>query len=122
MRLHAPIHLIVGEVCTIMKECLTYLIIGSIVQVFGSERRCVNHGKTQIGSLNDVLFSQLHARCSLLCFCSVSVFFCAGNEAVIFPCSMPCRLCITLSDLYLNCVLPVQHRLPAQAAAAVSYE
>src|SRR5215471_895232 len=98
MRLQAPVHLIVVEVYAFVNKGLTYLVQCRIVEVLGLEGCGINYGKTWIGSLNDVLFSQLHIPCSLLCFCSISVFFCIGNEPVIFPCSMPCRLCITLSD------------------------
>ena len=57
MRLHTMLDLVVVEACTIMKEGLPYLIVGSIVEVLGLEGSSINHGKARVGSINDVLLN-----------------------------------------------------------------
>src|SRR5260370_17591949 len=60
MRLHPTLYLVIVEIPPFMNERLTYLVVGSIVQVLGLECCFVNHGKTRVIAIDDMLFDQLH--------------------------------------------------------------
>src|SRR5258707_15386006 len=60
MRLHACIHLFVGEIDAVMDKRLTHLVQSSIVQVLRLESRFVNHAVARVTFPDAMLFNELH--------------------------------------------------------------
>src|SRR5258708_23331472 len=61
MRLHPTLYLVVVEVPPFMNERLTYLVVGSIVQVLGLECCFVNHAVARVVPVDTMLLNELHA-------------------------------------------------------------
>jgi len=78
MRLHACIHLFVGEIDAVMDKRLTHLVQSSIVQVFRLESRFVNHAVARVTFPDAMLLNELHGvspLCiSLLCVLMIQTF------------------------------------------------
>src|SRR5690242_13227649 len=60
MRLHAPKHLDIREIRTLVDEALPHVKIRQIIQVLGGKRSLVDGGKAWIAPATTVLFYQLH--------------------------------------------------------------
>src|SRR6266567_4884107 len=67
MGLHTAVHLIVVKVDAFMNVGLPYLIQSRIVEVLRFESSGINHGKTRIVALDNMLFNQLHDAAFLSC-------------------------------------------------------
>src|SRR5579885_1606657 len=60
VRLHAPMHLMVVEIDALFDEGLSYLIVGSIIQVLGGKSRLIYNLIASVTLADNVLLNQLH--------------------------------------------------------------
>src|SRR5579884_154901 len=60
MGLHASVHLMVVEIDPLKDEGLSYLVVGGIVQIFGSKSSLIYGLVAGVTLANNVLLNQLH--------------------------------------------------------------
>jgi hypothetical protein len=60
MWLHQLIYLLVEKAFSLEDKGLSHFIERGVVEVLGGKGSGINHGKTGISAINDVLFCQFH--------------------------------------------------------------